>query len=114
MICCFAIDADVHSRCRFQWVVCQIDRLRRSSPANTRGILKDLPKSLDETYCNALLGIDEEKREYAQRLFRCLAVAFRPLNAEEVAEIFAVNFNTDTPTAFHPNWRLRDVKEAVL
>jgi len=51
----------MRSYCRFQWVVCQIDRLRRSFPANIRSILKDLPKSLDEVYCRALLGIDEEK-----------------------------------------------------
>jgi len=76
--------------------------------------LKDLPKSLDETYCHTLLGIDEEKREYAQRLFRCLTVAFRPLHAEELADLFAVGFDTDAPTTFHTNWRVPDAEEAVL
>src|SRR5882672_5625469 len=78
---------------RFRWVVCQIDRLRRSFPASIRSVLDDLPKTLDETYGRTLLGIDEEKREYALRLFRCLVVSIRPLRVEELAEILAIQFD---------------------
>jgi hypothetical protein len=73
-----------------------------------------LPKSLDETYGRTLLGIDEEKREYAQRLFRCLAVAIRPLCIEELAEIFAVRFDEAMLATFNPDWRPVDANEAVL
>jgi hypothetical protein len=55
----------------------------------SRSVLEDLPKSLDKTYERTLLGIDKEKREYAQRLLRCLTVSIRPLRVEELAEVFA-------------------------
>lgn len=99
---------------RFRWTVCQIDRLRRCFPASIRSILDDLPKSLDETYSQTLLGIDEEKREYAQRLFRCLTISIRPLRVEELAEIFAVRFDEAAPPTFNPDWRPVDGSEAVL
>jgi len=95
-------------------VVCQIDRLRRSFPASIRSVLGDLPKSLDETYGRTLLGIDEEKREYAQRLFRCLTIPFRPLRIEELAEIFAVRFDKAAAPTFNADWRPVDASEAVL
>ena len=74
-------------------VVCQVDKLRRTLPVSIRGVLNDLLKTLDETYGRSLLGIDEEKREYAQRLFQCLMVSIRPLRIEELAEVLAVRFN---------------------
>jgi ankyrin repeat protein len=76
--------------------------------------LDDLPKSLDETYNRTLLGIDEEKREYAQRLFRCLTVSTRPLRVAELAEIFAIRFDEAAPPTFNPGWRPVDASEAVL
>ena len=51
----FTIDA--YMICRFRWVVCQVDRLRRTFPASIRSVLDDLPKTLDETYGRILLGI---------------------------------------------------------
>src|SRR5260221_1077885 len=99
---------------RFRWVVCQVDRLRRTFPASIRSVLDDLPKSLDETYGRTLLGIDEEKREYAQRLFQCLTVSIRPLRVEELAEIFAVRFDGPAVPTFNPDWRPLDANEAVL
>ncbi len=74
----------------------------------------DLPKGLDETYGRILLGIDEEKREYAQRLFRCLSFSIRPLRVEELAEIFAVRFDKTALPTFNPDWRPVDASEAVL
>ena len=77
-------------------------------------MLKDLPKTLDETYGRTLLGIDEEKREYAQRLFRCLVVSIRPLRIDELAEILAVRFdNAELPT-FNAGWRPESAEEAVI
>jgi ankyrin repeat protein len=77
-------------------------------------VLEDLPKTLDETYGRTLLGIDEEKREYAQRLFRCLAVSIRPLRVEELAEILAIRFPKATHPTFNTAWRPENAEEAVL
>ena len=73
-----------------------------------------MPKTLDETYKHALLAIDEETRQYAQRLFQCLAVSIRPLRIEELAEILAVRFDVGALPKFNPDWRLGDAEQAVL
>ena len=105
---------DAHIACRFRWVVCQVDTLRRSFPASIRTALNDLPKTLDETYGRTLLGIDEEKREFAQRLLRCLLVSVRPLQVEELAEILAFQFHEASPPIFDAAWRPLDAEEAVM
>ena len=100
--------------CRFRWVVCQVDRLRRTFPASIRSVLNDLPKTLDETYGHTLLGIDDEKREYARRLFRCITVSIRPLRVEELAEILAVQFDKAELPTFNAAWRPENAEEAVI
>ena len=95
-------------------MVCQVNRLRRTFPASIRSVLEDLPKTLDETYSRTLLGIDEEKREYAQRLFRCLAVSICPLRVEELAEVLAIRFPKAAPPTFNAAWRPENAEEAVL
>jgi ankyrin repeat protein len=103
---------------RFIWVFCQLEVLRRALPAHLRRALKDMPKTLYETYERALLEIDEEKRQYAQRLFQCLAVSIRPLRVEELASILKVQFNAGALPNFNPNsiWPLPadGAEEAVL
>ena len=76
--------------------------------------MNDLPKTLDETYGRTLLGIDEEKREYAQRLFRCLTVSIRPLCVEELGEILAVQFDEAGPPTYNAAWRPENAQEAVM
>ena len=76
--------------------------------------MNDLPKTLDETYGRSLLGIDEEKREYARRLFLCLTVSIRPLRVEELAEILAVRFNGKAIPTFSAAWRPENAEEAVM
>ena len=76
--------------------------------------MNDLPKTLDETYGRTLLGIDEEKREYAQRLFRCLTVSIRPLRVEELAEVLAVQFDEAAVPTFNAAWRPENPEEAVM
>ena len=77
-------------------------------------MLKDLPESLDKTYGQALLGIDKEKRAYAQRLFKCLSESIRPLRVEELGEIFAVQFDGTAAPLFNENLRPPDAEEAIL
>jgi hypothetical protein len=69
---------------------------------------------LDETYGRTLLNIDPEKLEYAQRLFQCLTVSIRPLRVDELAEILAIRFNSDSIPNYNVGWRSGDAKEAVL
>ncbi|KAH9025556.1 hypothetical protein EDB84DRAFT_369073 [Lactarius hengduanensis] len=68
----------------FQWVHCQLETLRRSVQPDVRGVLEQLPKTLDETYERVLKDIDENNREHARRLLHCLAVSVRPLRVEEL------------------------------
>ena len=95
-------------------MVCQVDRLRRTFPISIRKVLDDLPKTLDETYGRTLLNIDDEKREFAQRLFRCLAVSIRPLRVDELAEILAIQLDEVASPTFDPAWRPENAEEAVI
>ena len=109
-----SLDQSLNDRGRFRWVSCQLKVLRRSFPSSIRDTLETLPKTLDATYEHILLGIDEEKWEFAHRLFQCLSVSVRPLRVEELAEILAVRFDPGALPRFHTGWRLGDADEAVL
>ena len=73
-----------------------------------------MPKTLDETYERILLGIDEEKQVYANRLFQCLAISIRPLHVEELAELFAALPNAESTPDFEASWRPEDPEEFIL
>ncbi|KAI0280253.1 hypothetical protein BC826DRAFT_963212 [Russula brevipes] len=98
----------------FRWVVCQLDTLRRCFPSSIRQTLKDLPATLDGTYERTLEEIPKEKKPHAHRLFQCLVAARRPLRVEELAEVFAIEFDTDTGLNLRENWRPENPEEAVL
>jgi ankyrin repeat protein len=78
--------------------------------------LKELPKTLDETYERTLRNIDEEKWEYAYRIFQFLAVSARPLRVEELAEVFAIQVDMETTGDLNYNarWRPANAEAAVL
>jgi len=101
---------------RFRWVYCQLDTLRRCFPPSIRKTLNELPATLDETYERTLEEIPKEKRCHAHRLFQCLVAAIRPLHVEELAEIFAIDFDLDTVTAPYlmDAWRPENPEEAIL
>jgi len=100
---------------RFRWVYCQLEVLRQSLPSSVRGVLAELPESLDETYERILQQIPKPNRVHAHRLLQCLVVAARPLNVEELAEVLAIDFSA---TGMHPmvdkNLRWEDKERAVL
>jgi hypothetical protein len=73
-----------------------------------------MPKTLDATYEHTLLGIDEEKWEFAHRLFRCLAVSVTPLRVEDLAEILALRFDGGVRSHFSTGWQLDNAEESVL
>ena len=93
---------------------CQLDTLRRCIPSSIRKALNELPTTLDDTYERALQGIPKEKRQHAHRLFHCLVGAIRPLRAEELAEIFAIDFDLDAVSNLMEDWRPENSEEAVL
>ena len=99
---------------RFRWVVCQLDYLRRCVPARLQRALDDLPETLDETYEQALRGIDQRRRDDAYRLFQCLVVSRRPLRVEELAELFAIEPNAVTTPTFNSGLRPGDHEEFIL
>ena len=102
---------------RFRWVYCQLERLRHCLPPSVRGILDDLPDSLDETYERVLKDINKANQKHAVRLLHCLTVAIRPLRVEELAEVLAVDFDAAKQGSIpklNPNWRWTDHHHAVL
>ena len=78
---------------RFRWVFCQLEVLRHCFPANLRRTLKELPRSLDETYNRILNEISNANHEHAYRLLQFLMVARSPLRVEELADVLAVDLN---------------------
>ena len=83
-------------------------------PSSIRKALNELPTTLDETYERALDGIPKEKRQHAHRLFQCLVVAIRPLRVEELAEVFAIEFEADSGPSLKEGWRPESPEDAVL
>ena len=83
-------------------------------PSSIRKVLDELPTTLDETYERALKEIPREQRQHAHRLFQCLVVAIRPLRVEELAEIFAIDFDEDAGPNLKEGWRPEDPEDAVL
>jgi ankyrin repeat protein len=70
--------------------------------------------TLDETYSRILQDIPEEKWEQANRILQCLFVSFRPLRVEELAEVLAIQFETEGVPNLITDWRLDDPEDALL
>jgi hypothetical protein len=98
---------------RFRWVYCQLDTLRRCMPSGIPKALDELPITLDDTYERILQGIPKEKFQHARRLFQCIVAAIRPLRVEELAEIFAIEFDANEATNLVDGWRPENPEEAV-
>ena len=58
-----------------------------------RGILAELPETLDATYERILQEIPKPNRVHAHRLLQCLTAAVRPLAVKELAEVLAIDFD---------------------
>ena len=100
---------------RFRWVSCQLEVLRQCFPSSVRGVLADLPESLDKTYERILQQIPKPNRLHAHRLFQCLVVAAYPLNVEELEKILANDSSaTGMTTILDEGLRWEDKERAVL
>jgi hypothetical protein len=95
-------------------VYCQLEVLRHCFPSIVRRILEELPESLDETYERILREIRKPNQGHAHRLLQCLVAAVRPLQVKELAEVIAVDFNTEGIPKFNLGWRWEDQEEAVM
>ena len=101
---------------RFRWVFCQLEVLRHCLPASIRQTLKQLPKSLDDTYLRVIRQIPQANQALAHRMLQCLVVAIRPLCVEELAELLSFEFD-EAPGGipkYSPDLRLNDQTQAVL
>jgi ankyrin repeat protein len=100
---------------RFRWVFCQLETLRHCLPPSVRGILAELPETLDETYERILREIPKTNQVHAHRLLQCLTVAVRPLKVEELAEVLAINFDAEEGIPkLNEGFRWSDQEQAVL
>src|SRR6266702_1893803 len=101
---------------RFRWVFCQLEVLRNCLPQNVRRVLRELPKSLDETYERVLKEIEKANPHQAYRLLQCLTVATRPLRVDELAEVLALDFDgaKEGIPALNEDWRWDDQQQGVL
>jgi hypothetical protein len=80
---------------RFQWVVCQLDTLSKcGTVAHVRKTLRELPKTLDDTYIRIIRNIDEVHRSKVGDILTILSFSMRSLNLGEIME--SVAFNTET------------------
>jgi hypothetical protein len=91
-----------------------LEVLQRRLPSSIRGVLEESLESLDETYERILREIRKPNQRHARRLLHCLAAAVRPLRVEEIAEILAIDFNTEGIPKLNPGWRWEDSEEAVM
>ena len=92
---------------------CQLQYLRHCLRQRIRRALDELPDTLDETYDRTLEEIGKQNWEYAHRLFQCVAAAPLPLFVEELAEILAFDFDTDSTPTLREDWREEDPAHAV-
>jgi ankyrin repeat protein len=95
-------------------VFCQLEVLQHAFPFSIRRVLEELPKSLDETYDRILREIRKPIQKYARRLLFCLAAAVRPLRVEELADVLAIDFNTEGFPKLNPDRRWVDSERAVM
>jgi hypothetical protein len=70
-----------------------------------------LPKTLDETYARILCNIDEEDSQDAFKILQWLVFSARPLQIKEVAEVVAVDIESDP--RFDPERRLREPQDVL-
>lgn len=60
-----------------------------------RRALTDLPETLDDTYARILQIIPKNYHKVAYAALQLLAVSFRPLTVEEVAEATAIDYENE-------------------
>lgn len=100
---------------RFQWVVCQLDMLRRcmSVAAIRKALSAGLPKNLNQTYDQILSQIDEFHQQDVLKTLQALTATHESLTMEEIVEILAVDLDSDPPR-FDSDSRLLEPRSILL
>jgi hypothetical protein len=82
---------------RFRWIECQLDTLRKCRrPRDVEKSLKELPKTLDETYDRILRSIPSQDQKDVYSIIQILAVSYHPLTLDEIAEALSIDFESET------------------
>jgi hypothetical protein len=64
-------------------------------PRDIENSLKELPRTLDETYDRILRSIPSEYQKDVHSVIQMLAVSYRPLTLDEVAEALSIDFRSE-------------------
>lgn len=97
----------------FQWVVCQLDMLKCCmSIAAIRQRMTALAGTLDETYDQILLSIDDIHQVEVMKTLQALTVTVYPLCLEELVEIIAIDLDS-TPPRFDKESRLLEPRSLL-
>ncbi|KAF5345769.1 hypothetical protein D9758_011867 [Tetrapyrgos nigripes] len=82
---------------QIRWVDCQIQYIQQlGSLRAIRQALKGLPKTLEETYEQALNAIRKEHKEDAQAILKWLLFGYDVLTLKMLSEIFQIDFEQQT------------------
>ncbi|KAI7198824.1 hypothetical protein KC316_g3850 [Hortaea werneckii] len=83
----------------FRWAACQLDTLAHClTRGKVRHALRDLPKTLYDTYDRMIRTLDESQNgKEALKVLRWLAYSRRPLSAEELLEVTGIVLEDDDP-----------------
>lgn len=108
---CTHLCLDHLTNCRFRWAVCQLETLRKCLKLSTlRLALRELPKTLEETYDRILESIPEVYKKEGHAILQLLAFSERRLSLGEVAEAVTVDLEAQ---CFDPEDKLRE-PEVIL
>ncbi|KAL2040634.1 hypothetical protein N7G274_006613 [Stereocaulon virgatum] len=96
----------------FRWAVCQLDAIHKCVNLDIlRKLLRNLPKTLKDTYQRILCSIDEECVDIALKTLQWLTFYARPMSLDEIAEIVAIDLTKDPK--FDDARRLRRPEDVV-
>src|SRR6267154_5556133 len=98
---------------RFRWVVCQLDRLRRTLPVSIRKVLNDLPQTLNETYSRTLLGIDERETRICPTNFLMSHGIYSPSSCQRARGDPCNSVGRGSPPSFNTDWRSSYAEETI-
>jgi ankyrin repeat protein len=100
------------SKGMFRWVDCQLQSLGRCIiPGSARKLLKQLPKTLYETYDRMLDSIPEENQDAVRSVLIFMAYSVRSMTIEELADAALINVDEDY---FSPDERSEDPLSVIL
>jgi ankyrin repeat protein len=90
--------------------MCQLKELTNCrGPADLRQALARMPKGLNDTYAQMISRILDDDYEVAMRMLYWLLFSVRPLQIEELAELVAMDLNSDSFDSIEHLWDPNDV-----